>query len=115
MKSLDFERASKSNSFHLRPARIVSSFFFRFEPATENSTKGRHSSFMVREDLHRQKIDKCEFLVYVVEKKKKERKKGKGKGGKKKKKSPNNELRARAHRRARSSFIQTGNRARPGM
>ena len=77
MKSLDFERASKSNSFHLRPARIVSSFFFRFEPATENSTKGRHSSFMVREDLHRQKIDKCEFLVYVVDKKKKERKKGK--------------------------------------
>lgn len=79
VKSLDFERASKSNSFHLRPARIVSSFFFRFEPATENSTKGRHSSFMVREDLHRQKIDKCEFLVYVVDKKKRKKNKDKRK------------------------------------
>lgn len=43
------------------------------------------------------------------------RKKKRKKKGKEKKKSPNNELRARAHRRARSSFIQTGNRARPGM
>ena len=55
-------------------------------------------------------------LASRKEKKKKERKKErKRERRKKKKKSPNNELRARAHRRARSSFIQTGNRARPGM
>lgn len=50
-------------------------------------------------------------VISLASRKKKKRKKK----GKEKKKSPNNELRARAHRRARSSFIQTGNRARPGM
>lgn len=72
MKSLDFERASKSNS-SLTTARALE-LFLRFSFAANrlpSPTKRRRSSFMAMEDLHRRRIDEREILGLIQEKKKK--------------------------------------------
>lgn len=53
---------------HRQGFGIVSSFFFRREPATESPTKRRRSSFMAMEDLHRRRIDEREILGLIQEK-----------------------------------------------